>query len=146
MLISAIHQHESAIGIHISPPSWTFLPSPTPFHPSRMLQSTSLSPLCHTADSHWLSILHMVIYNIHATLSVHPSLSFPHSVHKLLLYVSVSTAALQIGSSVLIFLDSIYVHIYMIFPNQKFWGRSYSTSLPFFFLEARVSYVKIDQK
>ena len=26
MLVSAIHQHESIIGIHMSPPSWTSLP------------------------------------------------------------------------------------------------------------------------
>ena len=40
MLVSAIHQHESAIGIHMSPPSWTSVPPPTPFHPSRLSQST----------------------------------------------------------------------------------------------------------
>ena len=29
MLVSAMHQHESAVGIHMSPPSWTSLPLPT---------------------------------------------------------------------------------------------------------------------
>ena len=29
MLVSAIQHHESATGIHTSPPSWTFLPPPT---------------------------------------------------------------------------------------------------------------------
>ena len=48
-------QHESAIGM--SPPPWTSLPSPSPFHPSRLIQSC-LSSLRHTANSHWLSILH----------------------------------------------------------------------------------------
>ena len=28
VMISAIHQHESTIGIHMSPPSWTSLPIP----------------------------------------------------------------------------------------------------------------------
>ena len=36
VLVSAKHQHESAIGIHMSPPSWTSLPPATPFHPSRL--------------------------------------------------------------------------------------------------------------
>ena len=57
MLVSAIHQHESVIGIHMFPPSWTSLPTPSPTHPSRLLLSPSLSSLCHTADSHWLFIL-----------------------------------------------------------------------------------------
>ena len=38
-------QNESAIGIHISPPSWTSLPPPTTFHPSVLSQSTRLSSL-----------------------------------------------------------------------------------------------------
>ena len=59
---SHIHQHKSATGIHVSPPFWNFLPSPTPSHPSRLSQSTGLSALCHTANFHWLSILHMVMY------------------------------------------------------------------------------------
>ena len=36
-LVSAIHQHESTIGTHMSLPSWTSLPSPTPSYPSRLL-------------------------------------------------------------------------------------------------------------
>ena len=62
VLVSATHQHESVTGIHMSHPSWTSLPSPIPSHPSRLSQSTGLSSLCHTANSHWLSILHIVMY------------------------------------------------------------------------------------
>ena len=62
LLVSAIHQHESTIGIHNVPSllnSLTHPPHPT----SRLTQSTKLSSLsCHTVNSHWLSILHMVIY------------------------------------------------------------------------------------
>ena len=36
----AINQHESTIGIHMSPPSWTCLPSPPTSHPSRLSQNT----------------------------------------------------------------------------------------------------------
>ena len=50
MLVSAIHQHESAIGIHTSPPSWTSLPPPTTFHPSILSQSTMLSSLSKTLN------------------------------------------------------------------------------------------------
>ena len=59
MFISPIHQHESATGIHISSPSWTNLPLTTPLGCHRAL---GLSSLSHMANSHWLSILHMLMY------------------------------------------------------------------------------------
>ena len=62
VLVFAVHQHESAIGTHMSSPSWNSLPQPTPPHPSRLSQSSSLSSLSHRANSHWLSVLHMVVY------------------------------------------------------------------------------------
>ena len=100
VMVSAIHQYESAIGIHEAPPSWTSFTPPTPTLPSRLLQSTGLSSLCHTANSQWLSILHMVIYvSMPLSLFVPPSL-FPCCVHRSALYVCISFAALQIGSSV----------------------------------------------
>ena len=46
MLVSAVEQSESAIHIHISPPSWASLTAP---HPSRSSQSTELRSLCYTA-------------------------------------------------------------------------------------------------
>ena len=42
-------------------PSWTSLPSPSPGHPSRLSQSPCLNSLSHTTNSHWLSVLHMVL-------------------------------------------------------------------------------------
>ena len=77
MLVSVRHQHESAIGIHISPPSCISLPLPTPFHPSRLSQGPSLSSLRHTANSSWLSILLMLVY-VFPCSSVYPTHSFPH--------------------------------------------------------------------
>ena len=49
------------------------LPSPTASHLSRLSQSTRLSSMCHTANSHWLSILHTVMY-MFCTISLHWSL------------------------------------------------------------------------
>ena len=68
---------------NMSPSSWTSLPPPTPLPPtpSHLSQSTCMSSLYHTANSHWLSILHMVIYiDFCATVSIFPTLSFPPSV------------------------------------------------------------------
>ena len=58
------------IGIHMSPPSRTSLPAPTPSHPSSLSQSPGLSSLSHTANSHWLSILHMMVYMFRDSLVV----------------------------------------------------------------------------
>ena len=116
MLVSAIHQHESAIDIHMSLPSWSSLPSPTPSYLSRLLQSTSLSSLSCTAKSHRLSILHTVVY-MFPCYSLHSTLSFlpPAYVHKSVLYVCVSMVTLQISSSVISFLiPYIYVLTYNI--------------------------------
>ena len=53
MLVSAIHQQESAI---------TYVPSHShPPHLSRLSQSTGLISLSHTAHSAWLPILHMAM-------------------------------------------------------------------------------------
>ena len=54
VLVSAIHQHESAIDIcplPLKPPS-DLPPHPTPLGCQR---APSLSSLCHTENSHWLS-------------------------------------------------------------------------------------------
>ena len=62
MLVSAMYQHESVLGIHMSfslePPSHlTHHPTPVGCH-----REPDLSSLCHTANFHWLSILHGVMY------------------------------------------------------------------------------------
>ena len=97
VLVSAIDQHESAIGIHVSPPSWTSLPPPTLSHPSSH-RALDLNSLHHTENSPWLSILHMVMYMFQCY-----SLNLSHLP---LLCLQVCTlclrliAALQIASSV----------------------------------------------
>ena len=69
MVVSAIHQYESAMGIHMSPPSWN--PSHFPPHSSHLG--------CHTANSHWPSILYMVVYrfqwySLHSSHTLLPTL------------------------------------------------------------------------
>ena len=65
--------------MYISPPSWASLPSSTPSHPSGW---SSLHPI---ANSHWLSILHMV--NVYVSMLLfqlfHPflPLRFPGGLH-----------------------------------------------------------------
>ena len=75
----------------------TFLPPPTPLGCHRAL---GLSSLCETANSHWLSTLHMVVYFFQcSSLNLsHPLL--PQCVCKSALYICISVAPLQIDSSV----------------------------------------------
>ena len=61
-MVFAIHQYESAIGIHVSTHSETR--SHRPPHPicPGCHRSLALGALHDTANSHWSSILHMVMY------------------------------------------------------------------------------------
>ena len=93
----AMLQYESAIGIHVSPPSWTLLPPPSPPHPSRLSQSTGFGYPSSYFKLPWSSILHMVKYMFQCFLSNHPTLSFSHWVQKAVLYMCVSFAALHVG-------------------------------------------------
>ena len=66
--------------IPMSPPSWISLSPPTASHTSRLSQSLGLSSLHQTANSHWLTILHMVVYmfpcySLHSSHLLFPS---PH--------------------------------------------------------------------
>ena len=109
MLVSAIHQH----GLATSIGSFGSLPPiSTASHPSRLSQSPSLSSLSHTANSHWLSILHMLVYMfscycLHATLSIlppspscsRPLVPSPLRAHKSALHVCLGAFAKIQGSS-----------------------------------------------
>ena len=53
-MVFAIHQHESAIGLHMSPPSCTPLPPPSPSHPSRLSQIPSFEfPASYSKLPQW---------------------------------------------------------------------------------------------
>ena len=86
VLFSAIYQHKSAIGIHMSPRSWISLSPPTPSHLSRLSQSPGLSSLSHSANSHCLSLLHMVMcificYSLHSSDLLPPAPPLCHPPH-----------------------------------------------------------------
>ena len=74
LLVSAVHQSESAICVHISPPS-SLPPAPAPTsQPSRASQGAELSFLCYARASHWLLILRRVVF---ISQCRSPSASFP---------------------------------------------------------------------
>ena len=86
--LSNLKVNQPQVYIHISHPSWTSLPSSSLYHPSRFIQSPCLSFLRHTANSYWLSILHMV-REVSVTLSIHLTIS-PISVSIILFSMYVS--------------------------------------------------------
>ena len=81
-----------------SPSLLNLPPMSTPSHLCRLLHSVELNSLCHTANSHWLSILHMVMYMFPCYSQFIP-LSTSSTVSINLFSISaVSIAALQINS------------------------------------------------
>ena len=86
--------------IHMYPPSCTHLPSPFAALPPGWCRTLILGALCHTSNSQWPPILHMVIMHFSAILSSHLPLSFSHWVQKSVLCVSF--AALNVGASMCI--------------------------------------------
>ena len=57
-----IHRQESAIGMHMSPSSWSSLPPPTHSHHTGLSPSSGVNSLHHAANSHWLSIFIYGVY------------------------------------------------------------------------------------
>ena len=88
----AIHQHESATGIHMFPilnPPPTSLPIPSLWvFPVHQPQASSIMHRTWTSDS--FHIWYYTCFN--AILPNHPTLSLSHRVHKTVLYICVSLA------------------------------------------------------
>ena len=92
MLVSSIHQHESATDTHMSPPSRTSFPSPIPTHSSRLSQSPwfglpllpSKSPpaICFTKVKVYVSM----VLSQFATASPSPTVSTSLGADILILY------------------------------------------------------------
>ena len=94
LLVSAVHQCESAIRMRVSLPSGTFLPLP---HPSRLSQSPSLSSLSHRENCHW------VFFKIHSE-----SLSFRLFTFKVLI-------------DIVELIPTLLVTLSIHFPYSLFW-------------------------
>ena len=107
MLVSVIHQHESVINIHMSPPLEPFSHLPSNLTPLGSHRAPVLSSLCHITFSHHLSILHMVMY-VSMLISIHPSISYPHYVLKSVLCLYLLCYPTNRFFST-IFLDSVHV-------------------------------------
>ena len=108
-MVSAIHQHESATGIHMFPPS-TSLPIP----PLSLVTEHQLWVPCviqQIPTGYLLYIWQWICFS--ATLSNHPTFSLPAlcpKVCSLCLYLHCCPLDRFIS---IIFIDSIYMHVYI---------------------------------
>ena len=97
--VFAIHCHESAMGVHVSPilnPPLHLPPHPIPQgHPN----APALSALSHASNLDWRSVSHMIIYMFQCYSLKSSHLAFSHRIQKSVLYICVSFAVSHIGSS-----------------------------------------------
>ena len=76
---------------HMSSPSWTFLPPPTPSHPLEVVTEHRIwVPSSYSKFPLAVYFTYGNAYSLNSTLSIRPTLSFPHCVHKCVLYVCIS--------------------------------------------------------
>ena len=76
MMVSATHQYELAVGMHVSPPFGTLSHLPHHQIPPSCHRAWVLGVPLHISNLHWLSVLHMVIYifQCYSLKSSHPLL------------------------------------------------------------------------
>ena len=107
----ATHPHESATGIHVSPPILNLSPNLPPYLiPLGCPRAPALGAPLHASNLNWSSILHMVMYmfQCHSLKSPHPHpLALSPKVCSLHLCLLCCSACRIIGTD---FLNSIYMH------------------------------------
>ena len=112
MVVLAIHQHESVMGVHVS--HYPETPSYLPPHsiPLGCPRAPALNVLLHALNLHWSSILHMVIYmfQCYSLILPHPHL-LPHSPKVCSLHLCLF-CCLAYRVVIIIFLNSIYALIH----------------------------------
>ena len=127
MLVFVTHQHKSVPGIHMPSPSWNSLLSPAPPYPSRLPQSTGMSLLCRTANSHWVSSLNsvMCMFPCYSLNSSHPLLpTLCPQVCSVCLHLHYCPANRFISIT---FLGCIHMH-YVWYLSFSFWLTSLCTT------------------
>ena len=94
----AIHQHESAMGVHMFP---ILNPPPTslPYPPAGSSQCTSPEHPVSCIKPGLAIRFNMIIYMFNAILPNHPTLALSHRVQKTVLYICVSFAVSHTGLS-----------------------------------------------
>ena len=70
VLFFAIHQHESATGIQMSPVSWNFLPTPTPSHLFRQSQSNGFK--LPASQRKFPVAIHLTHSNVYVSMLLSP--------------------------------------------------------------------------
>ena len=115
---SAIHQHESARGIHVFP-----ILNPTPSSlPILSLWVISVHQPQASSILHWTwtgSLFHIWYYTcFNAILPNHPTLSLSHRVQKTVLYICVS-CCFAYRVIITIFLNSIYMRYYTVLVEKE---------------------------
>ena len=109
-MVSAKSQCDSAIGIHLSPPSQIFLPPSSPCHPSRLSQSTGFEfPVSHSKFPLAIYLIYVNVYVSMLLSQVIPLLSPPlyPQFCSLCLHLYCCPASRFIST---IFLDFIYIY------------------------------------
>ena len=110
----AIHQHESAMGIHVFPilnPPPTSLPVPCLWViPVHQPQASCIMQRTWTGDS--FHIWYYTCFN--GILPNHPTLALSHRVQKTVLYICVSFAVSHVGSSLSFSKFHTYALVYCI--------------------------------
>ena len=100
VLVSAIHQHESAIGTHVSPPSWTSLPPATQSHSSRLWESPGgvpwIIPHIHTGYLCCTVVNMFPRYSLHWSHPVLPPCTLPR-VRKSVFYVYIPLKSSEVA-------------------------------------------------
>ena len=113
-MLSAIHQHESAIGVHVPPSSKTSLLLPSPSHSSRLPQTTSFrlpvsrSKFLLAIYSTYGNIYVSVLLSLKSSLLLSPPLCL--KVYSLCLHLHCCPVDRFIGTNLL---DFIYTYIYV---------------------------------
>ena len=102
--------------IHICPLPPEPPPTPIPSHPSRLHRAPGWAPCAHTAASHWLSILHMVVYRCQCH-----SLDLSHTLLPLLCLKSVLYVYISIPTLKIPFFYILYICVNMWNLFSSFW-------------------------